>query len=413
MIVINNMRGLFNSTKKVNKSKKPSYLAIDIGTEFVKTALFTVEGQDIEIIGYSRMKQKESNMYAAFIISIDNVADIVDKSIGEAIENAKSYFETSYALPREAILGIAGELVQGVTVLVNMDRDDPEREISQREIDTLIQKVKAHTFESTKEDIALETGIKPSQVQEIDTYINSVFIDGVRVTNPIGYKGSELVYRVFSTFAPKIHLDSLNRVVTNLGLKLMKVAVEPYAITLALKDLRSNDSSGIIIDVGGGTTDVALVQNGDIIGTKMFAIGGRVFTKRIQKEFGIEYEEAEQKKIQYTEGKLFENEAKVISKLFQQDIQVWLSGVEIALNEFEDVGEYPSTIYLCGGGALLPEIQEGLLSHPWLQVLKFKKYPKVNFVFPASINNVTDRTKSATLPIDVAPLSLARMILVK
>lgn len=404
---------IFPSRKpKSNKDRKPSYLSIDIGTEFVKTALFVVEGGEVQIIGYNRMKQKESNMYAAFIINLMDVVDTVDKSIGEAVKMAHQYFETSYLLPKEVIIGIAGELVQGVTVLVNMDRDNPDKIIEQSEIENIIAKVKAHTFESTKEDIAQETGIKPAQVEEIDTYVNSVFIDGVRITNPVGYKGAELVCRVFSTFGPRIHIESLNQVVQKLGLKMRKIVVEPYALTLGLKDLRSTDASGIVIDIGGGTTDVAVVQNGDIIGTKMFAIGGRVFTKRIEKEFGISYEEAEQKKLDYSNGKLTDVESTRIRKMFEQDIQVWLSGVEIALQDFEDVSEFPPSIYLCGGGALLPEIQEGLLSHPWLQVLNFKKYPKVNFVFPASINNVVDKTKSATLPVDVTPLSLARMILI-
>lgn len=404
---------IFPSRKpKSNKNRKPSYLSIDIGTEFVKTALFVVEGGEVQIIGYNRMKQKESNMYAAFIINLMDVVDTVDKSIGEAVKMAHQYFETSYLLPKEVIIGIAGELVQGVTVLVNMDRDNPDKIIEQSEIENIIAKVKAHTFESTKEDIAQETGIKPAQVEEIDTYVNSVFIDGVRITNPVGYKGAELVCRVFSTFGPRIHIESLNQVVQKLGLKMRKIVVEPYALTLGLKDLRSTDASGIVIDIGGGTTDVAVVQNGDIIGTKMFAIGGRVFTKRIEKEFGISYEEAEQKKLDYSNGKLTDVESTRIRKMFEQDIQVWLSGVEIALQDFEDVSEFPPSIYLCGGGALLPEIQEGLLSHPWLQVLNFKKYPKVNFVFPASINNVVDKTKSATLPVDVTPLSLARMILI-
>jgi len=90
-----------------------------------------------------------------------------------------------------------------------------------------------------------------------------------------------------------------------------------------------------------------------------------------------------------------------------------LTGVEIALESFQDVKEYPTQIYLCGGGALLPEIQEGLLTYPWLQTLNFKKFPKVNFIFPNSVSNIIDKTKSATLPMDVTPLALARMYLEK
>src|SRR5690606_38141831 len=126
---------IFPSRKpKSNKNRKPSYLSIDIGTEFVKTALFVVEGGEVQIIDYNRMKQKESYMYAAFIINLMDVVDTVDKSIGEAVKMAHQYFETSYLLPKEVIIGIAGELVQGVTVLVNMDRDNPDKIIEQSEI---------------------------------------------------------------------------------------------------------------------------------------------------------------------------------------------------------------------------------------------------------------------------------------
>jgi cell division protein FtsA len=398
--------------KKVNKAKKESYLAIDIGTEYVKSVVFIEEDGDIQVVGYNKMKQKESNMYAAFIINLNEVIDTVDKSIGEAIALAKPYLEAGYSLPKKAVIGIAGELVQGVTVLVNLDRENADKIIDQNEIEQIIQNVKENTFESTKEEIALEIGIKSHQVQEIDTYINSVFIDGVRVTNPLGYKGSELVYRVFSTFAPKIHIESTKQVLNSLGLQLHKLVVEPYALTLALQDLRNTDGNGIIIDIGGGTTDVALVQNGDIIGTKMFAIGGRVFTRRIEKEFGISYEKAEEMKIKYSNGKLTEAESEKIRRFYEKDVKTWLTGVEISLQDFEDVSEYPSSIYLCGGGALLPEIQEGLMSHPWLQILNFKKFPKVNFSFPNNVNSVIDKTKLATTPGDVTPLALARMILV-
>ncbi len=402
---------LFSRKKntKTNQQKNQSFIAIDIGTEYVKTVVYVRNDDGVEVIGYNQMRQKESSMYAAFIISIKEVTDTVDKSIGEALNVAKKTAGESFQMPQEAIIGIAGELVQGVTVMVNIDRENPNSAINEKELRDLIKKVKRHTFENTKGEIAKEISINPSLIQEIDTYINSVYIDGVRVTNPLDFKGNELIYRVFSTFAPKIYLDSLNQIAENLNLKLKKIVVEPYALTLGLKGMRDTNSSAIVIDIGGGTTDVALVQNGDIIGTKMFAIGGRVFTKRVEKELGISFEEAEQTKIDYSNGKIDKNTADKLARVFTADVKVWLTGVEICLEEFEDTSEYPSTIYLCGGGALLPEIQEGLITHPWMQTLNFKKYPKVNFVFPTGVKDIVDKTKLANMPTDVTPLALARM----
>jgi len=116
-------------------------------------------------------------------------------------------------------------------------------------------------------------------------------------------------------------------------------------------------------------------------------------------------------KYKYTKGQISKDIESKLSRAFNKDIQVWLTGIEISLEEFQDVKEYPPQIYLCGGGALLPEIQEGLLTYPWLQTLNFKKFPKINFVFPNSIKDVIDKTREAKEPIDVTPLALARMSL--
>ncbi len=400
-----------NRNKKTVSRSSNYHLAVDIGTEFVKSAVFKVEDEEVVILGYSRIKQKESSMYAAFIINLQAVIEACDKGIGEAVAQAMQKEGEDFVIPSDVIIGIAGELVHGVTIMVNVERDNPSSKITQREVDKFVEKVKKYTFSSTVEEISREMGLKASQVIEVNTAINSVYIDGIKVSNPLGYTGNELIYKVFSTFAPKIHLDSINQVTNALNLKLSKIVVEPYALAVGLQNMRDPNANAIIIDVGGGTTDVALVSNGDIVGTKMFAIGGKVFTKRVQRELGVSYEEAEKIKIDYSNGAVDKDTDQKLTKAFEMDISTWLTGVEIALEGFQDVEEFPSQIYICGGGALLPEIQEGLLTYPWLQTLNFKKFPKVSFIFPNALNGVLDRTKSATLPMDVTPLALARMYL--
>lgn len=398
-----------NKSKKTVSRNSNYHLAVDIGTEFVKSAVFKEEDGEVIVLGYSRIKQKESSMYAAFIINLQAVIEACDRGVGDAVAQAMEKEGEKFSIPTDVIIGIAGELVHGVTIMVNVERDNPDTKINQREIDKFVEKVKKYTFSSTVDEISREMGLKASQVIEVNTTINSVYIDGVKVTNPLGYSGNELVYKVFSTFAPKIHLDSINQVASALNLKLNKIVVEPYSLAVGLRNMKDPDANAIIIDVGGGTTDVALVSNGDIIGTKMFAIGGKVFTKRVQRELGIDYEEAEKIKIDYANGAASKDVDLKLSKAFEMDISTWLTGVEIALESFTDVKEYPNQIYICGGGALLPEIQEGLRTYPWLQTLNFKKFPKVNFIFPNALSSVLDKTKSATLPMDVTPLALARM----
>lgn len=388
-----------------------TYLALDIGTEFIKTVLFRIVDKQVEVIGYDRAPQKPNAMRGALIINLEQVIDVVDVSIGNAIHAAEQLLGESVPLPGQVVMGIAGELVKGVPIVVNVEREDPETKITPEEVADIVEQIKSQTFENAKEDIASDTGIKTSQITEIDTVVNSVYIDGVKVDSPIGFTGKELVYRVYSTFAPKIHVDSIKEVAAALNLDLLQVVVEPYALAMGVENARQEKFSGVFIDIGGGTTDIALVHEGAIAGTKMFAFGGRVFTKRLERDLNVDYVAAENTKLDYTNGNLKSVEEKAVRKSIEKDMPVWLDGVELSLAEFDDIQQYPSQFYLCGGGSLLPEVQQKLLAHPWLQVLPFGKFPKTSFLFPNQIENVIDRTKKATEPIDVTPLALARMAL--
>lgn len=400
----------FRKKQVINAEK--TYLALDIGTEYIKTVLFRItEDKQIQVVGYDRVPQKANAMRGALIVNMQNVIDIVDISIGNAVQMAEQIVQKPIALPKEAIMGIAGELVQGVVIVVNVQREHPQSKITDKEVDTILSRIKKQAFAGAKEDIAGDTGIKTEQITEIDTVVNSVFIDGVKVDSPIGFTGKDLIYRVYSTFAPRIHVDSIKEVADSLGLKVAKVVVEPYALAMGLEHAREERFNGIFIDIGGGTTDIALVENGAIAGTKMFAFGGRVFTKRVETELKIDYLTAEQMKLDYSDQKLSEADKTKLAKILAKDVPVWVDGVELGLAEFEDIQEFPSNIYLCGGGVLLPEIYESLIAHPWLQVLPFAKFPKVKHILPNQIANVEDLTRKATTSLDVTPLALARMAL--
>lgn len=409
MITISSMFGL---KKKPINPELETYLALDIGTEFIKTVLFRVKEGKVNVIGYDRTPQKPNAMRGALIINLEHVIDVVDVSIGQAMQMAAQVTgEDDVAIPRKVVMGIAGELVKGVVIEVNVDREDDESQITSKEVADILSQIKKQAFTNAKEEIAIDTGIKTDQIVEIETVVNSVFIDGVKVDSPIGFKGKDLLYKVYSTFAPKIHVDSIKAVAQALNLQVLGIFVEPYALAMGVQNARTERFSAIFIDMGGGTTDIAYVEHGGIVGTKMFAYGGRVFTKRLEEELRLDTPAAERIKVDYSDQKLGEAEAKEVRRAIAKDIPVWLDGVEIALAEFEDAVEFPSQIFICGGGTLLPEIQKGLMSHPWLQVLPFGKFPKISYLFPNQIENVVDLTKKATNPMDVTPLALARMVL--
>jgi cell division protein FtsA len=401
-------------------------LALDIGTEYVKAVLFTLDEDTfkINIKGFGKSRQHSNAMQGAMIVNIDYVVSAADRAIGEALHQADLVLadtliesadkKAKTPLPNRVILGIAGELVQGVSILAEYEREDPSSKITKEEKDEVISNVREQAFDDALIDISEELGLDQSTLREINTKINSTYIDGIKVDDPLGFTGKDVIYKVYSTFAPKIHINSLKEIAKQLGLEIVSIEVEPYAISRAIKGARSAEYSAVIIDIGGGTTDIALIDKGAVIGTKMFAYGGRVFTKRLAHDLKVELEEAERLKLAYGQEDLPKDQTIMIRKSLVKDIRIWSESVELSLAEMsEDIEMYPNNIYICGGGSALPEIKTALMEYPWLQTLPFVKYPKTDFLYPNQLADIVDETESLHSPEDVAPIALARMILEK
>jgi cell division protein FtsA len=394
-------------------------LALDIGTEYVKSVLFTIDKltNSLNVVGYGKCRQHSSAMQGAMIVNIEHVISACDRAVGSALINADKFNKSKGVevaktpLPKKVIMGIAGELVEGVVIMANYERENRDAKIDQKELEEVIDSIKEDAFSDALHDIAESIGVTAESLVEINTKINATYIDGVKVDNPIDFTGSDIQYRAYSTFAPGIHLNSMREIAKQLGLELLSVEVEPYAVSRALKGAKSKDFSAIIIDIGGGTTDIAVVEKGAIVGTRMFAYGGKVFTKRLAHDLDMDLQDAEKTKLDYGKGQLGHKMESQIKKALAKDLQVWAEGVEIALSEIEDIEQFPDKIYLCGGGSALPEIREALMEHPWLQVLPFYKFPKVEFIYPKQLEDINDETRSILDPADVTPLALAKMML--
>jgi cell division protein FtsA len=238
-----------------------------------------------------------------------------------------------------------------------------------------------------------------------------VRIDGYQVSNPIGFQGRDVSISIFNAYAPMIHLGALQTIADELRIDLISIAAEPYAVARSVDYEDVLDFSAIFIDIGGGTTDIAVVRNGGLEGTKMFSLGGRAFTKRLSQELGIGFEEAEALKIKYSEGKLGQDVSAKVEEILRGDTMVWLGGVELSLMEFSETDLLPSKILLCGGGSALPGIRKVLASQEWIRSLSFSKSPTVSFLQPGDVVKVFDGTKELRTPQDVTPMGLANLAL--
>lgn len=355
-------------------------LALDIGTEFVKAVLAkpTKKG-DLEILGIGKAKQKEGNMYNGAIADIPAVVATCEEALTDVEKQAGERAELT-------VVGVAGELIKGNTTTVNYNRKNPNKPITESEMQEIIKKVQQKSGEIAKKTVALETGNDKVEVRLISSAIVSLTIDGYKISNPIGFKGSDIIIQFYTAFAPLIHVAAIEKVCAELNLDLLTVAVEPFAVCRAcLGDNLESDFSGIVMDIGGGTTDIAVVDDGGVEGTKMFSIGGRSFTHQIAESLGVDFDTAEEYKLQYDTGKLDDHIKAKVESAISRNLSVWLTGIEVALEEFENTSSLPRKILLCGGGASLSLLQETMALSDWYKTLPFTRRPVIHLIDVAEL----------------------------
>ncbi len=395
--------GIFDT---FSRKSKEYYLALDIGTEVVKALVFYIDksGDTGVIVGAARESQARGNMQSGAISDITGVITTCQRAIDRAVHAARIKDVT------KSVMGVAGELIKGTTTTVHYERAHPHVRIEVQELREIIQRVQWKTFERIKEQVEWDTG-RTTDIRLINAAIVDVRIDGYRVANPLNFQGKSLSVSVFNAYAPLMHIGAVDSIADALGLELIHVAAEPYAVSASVGYEDILDFSGIFIDIGGGTTDIAVVRNGGLEGTKMFALGGRAFSKRLSQALRISIEEAEALKIKYGQGALPRNVAEQFARILLQDSRVWLGGVELSLMEFAEKDLLPANIYLCGGGSALPEIGHVLSSDGWIKKLPFTKKPTISFLQPQDVVNITDQTGTLHNPQDITPMALANLVI--
>jgi cell division protein FtsA len=385
------------------KSSDNILVGLDIGTEYVKALVARIEGDDIKIIGVGRKHQDLDDMHGGAISDIAGVVRNCEEALAEAEERAG-------VQGKKAVIGIAGELVKGLTSTIRYKRPQPDRSLDANEMEFIIERVQERAQAKAQRQIALETGNEDVEVKLVNSAIVSIHIDGYKVSNPIGFQGKDVAIQIYTAFAPMVHIGALERTADELDLDLIAVAAEPFAVSRSMLGTdASSNFTAILIDVGGGTTDIAVVNDGGVEGTKMFGIGGRSFTKTIANDLDISYEDAEKLKVNIEDEKLRESVVSEVNAAVDKTLEVWLDGVELALSEFDSVDHLPNRILLCGGGASLSRLVRCLETDPWRKNLPFTKKPSVQHIQPGDVVQIDDLTGDAQDHTFVTAMGLLRV----
>ncbi len=363
--------------------ERPVYTALDIGTAYAKAIIIEVQDDVGIVLGAGRHTQSYSHMSDGIVTDIPGVIANCNEALLRAEESAGG------VIAPMAVIGIAGELVKGSSTTITKQRTQPTKPITQ------------------EERIAAETGYQNIEVRLTNAAVISVRIDGQVVTNPIGFRGRHFSLTLFSAFAPLMQLGALETVAQGLDLTLVTIVAEPYALARCLSTNASAESGAIFIDIGGGTTDIALVRQGGIEETRMFALGGRTFTRRLAASKGVSLKEAEKLKVSYSNGTIKGAEREEIQNIFASESQTWMDSVERLIEELSKGTLLPPAIYTVGGGSSLPDLRQRLEVFPWTERLPFSSQPIIETIQPGMVTNISDPDHLLKNAQDITPMALA------
>lgn len=377
------------------------YLALDIGTEYAKAVYVEIKDKVPLVIGVGRVRQDPSHMEGGAVASISGVVHTLRQAMtqGAIIAGVK---------PKDVVIGIAGQFVTGFARTLELERKRPKDPITRRELQGYFRSGEKRALEHLNEELAEALGYAKVDMELVARAVTHASMDGYAITDPLGFCGRNLELTLFLTFAPYLHVRAMKTIAERLELNLLGLVAEPYAVASSVATDETFLLGCLVMDVGGGSTDVALIHKRGIQKTKMVAMGGRAFTKGIARERGITLKEAEQVKLDYSEGLVPE-----LAPFVKEDLIIWKDAMLLCFRELYNGIPLPPTILLCGGGSLLPGIKETLEDEAFVARNLFASTPRVCVLQPQDIPHIQDPKEFFSGPKDITPKSLAQYLVVR
>ena len=255
-------------------------VGLDIGT--TKIACFIgerAENGEIKIVGFG--KTDSIGVERGAVRNIRSTAESIRHAVADASEMAK------YDV-HEVYVGIAGQHIKSQSNKGSIMIPPEHRMIEEEDVQRLID---------DQYHILLEPG-----EEIIHVFPQSYIVDNEELSpdiSPVGVAGKCLMANFHIVTGNTANLHNIRDAVEEAGLHIKDVVLEPVASALAVLDNRDKDAGVALVDIGGGTTDIAVFQDGIIRHTSVLPLAGNVITNDIRENCKILKHQAESLKTKF------------------------------------------------------------------------------------------------------------------
>ncbi|HMQ46492.1 MAG TPA: cell division protein FtsA [Saprospiraceae bacterium] len=331
-------------------------LALDIGT----TKVCAIAGRrnqhgKLEILGFGKVTSE--GVLRGVVSNIEKTVNGISEAVATATSSSGTEFKNVH-------VGIAGQHIKSLQHRGILTRDNDHTEISQRDIDRLV---------SDMYKLVLPPGDKILHVIPQEYTIDNE----QGILDPIGMSGVRLEANFHIITGQISASNNIHRCVERTGLKVATMTLEPIASAAAVLSEEEKEAGVALVDIGGGTTDITIFQDGIIRHTAVIPFGGNVITKDIKEGCTVMAPQAEKLKVKFGSAmadEVFDNRIISIPGLRGKDHKE-ISEKNLALiiqSRVEEILDYVmweikrsgferkiiAGIVLTGGGALLNHIDK-------------------------------------------------------
>lgn len=333
--------------------------ALDIGTRSIIGMVGVVEEDKIKIIAIEKEEHSERAMIDGQIENIDKVAALADK-VKRRLES-----KVHVKLKRVSVAA-AGRALW--TSRVDYEMELPGTQLIN---DELINRLEAGAISKAEQQFDTENEAQEDtrRFYLVGYTVCQYYLDQYLISSLKDHRGKCIKVDLIATFLPSEVVESLYTTMNKIGLEVASITLEPIAAINAAIPEKLRLLNLVIVDIGAGTSDIAVCTGGSVTGYTMATIAGDEITEAIMKEFLVDFMTAENIKAQIDyEGEIsfsdilgFERKASR-DEVFRciQDISGALCK-EIAEKILEVNGTAPSALFLAGGGSKLAGLKEGLV----------------------------------------------------
>lgn len=345
--------------------------AVDIGTTKIVSLVGRLSDQGkLEVLGISQTASK--GVKRGVVLNIEETVNAIQTTSSEAMEQSGIKFN-------EVFVGIAGQHIKSVRNRGYINRDSYEDEITRDDLQNLIDDMNK---------IPVDVGEEIIHVLPQNYIVDSE----TGVKNPVGMFGKRLEANFHIVIGQTSSARNIGKCINRVGLDVKQLVLEPLASSAAVLTDDEKEAGVALVDIGGGTTDVAVYYDDVIRHTAVIPFGGNVITRDIKEGCAILQRQAESLKMQFGSalGDLAQEDKvvtipgisgrdpkeisfKSLAYIIQSRMEEIIDAVSYEIENSGYMEKLSAGIVLTGGGSMLKHLN---------QLVKFKTGMDVRIGFP-------------------------------